>query len=91
MQNTILLLGPAIRCTNYEREFHVEASTPAEAVSLLCRKFPDLRRFIYEDAGQFRTYLRFFIDSEACTCEAMHEPPNRESIEICVTVPVAGG
>ncbi len=90
MSRTIKL-APLLRKSTDGQEFvQVHASTAMECLGELERRFPDVRRWLYDKQGDLRPEVIFFINEERVFSESLNKPL-QDSDEIYLMLAIAGG
>jgi len=84
-------LAPLLRKSAGGREtVEVNASTALESLADLERQFPDVRRWAYDNQGDLRPEVIFFINGERAFPEELTRPL-RDGDEVYLMLAIAGG
>jgi molybdopterin synthase sulfur carrier subunit len=74
-----------------ERIELVEATTIAELVDALDRRYPGMAERLLEPDGSLRRYVHIFVDGEDIRAEASASSPLRPDAQVWIVPNVAGG
>jgi sulfur-carrier protein adenylyltransferase/sulfurtransferase len=70
----------------------VEAATVGQALAALTARYPRLRRHLYDDAGQLRSYVNLYVNEEpASPGGAGGDTPLAPGDTVIIVPSVAGG
>ncbi|MDR0915624.1 MAG: MoaD/ThiS family protein [Oscillospiraceae bacterium] len=57
-----LLVPTALRTfTDGKKELEIAATTVGEAVTALADTYPDIKKHLYEDSGELRSFINIFV------------------------------
>lgn len=77
--------------TNGEKDVAVEATTLADALDSLERRFPGIRQRLLDDGGEIHRYVNLFVDDQDVRLLSGLGTPLRDGAEIAIVPAMAGG
>lgn len=86
----IVFSGALLKFVNYQREHQVDAATPRGGIDTLTNRFPDLKKALLDEAGDFRKFNLIYIDkAKASPTSLCAEAGPATRVEIITAI--AGG
>jgi molybdopterin synthase sulfur carrier subunit len=58
------VIVPTFLRTSASRDEHVTGSTVREVLDKLCKNYPDLRRHLFNDQGELRSFVNVYVNDE---------------------------
>ncbi len=87
----IKLPSPLRRFTDAHSQVEVEASTVAEAIEILCQRYPDIKPQLVDDQGILRNFVKLYLDKVDINQLAGMETLLNEGAELRIVPAIAGG
>ncbi len=78
------------QATNWQETFDVEAHTPEACLRSLEARFPDLRRWMYDQEGKMWDRLQIFLNGKRIGLDGL-STPMQEGDELYVLLNIGGG
>ncbi|HKZ50362.1 MAG TPA: ubiquitin-like small modifier protein 1 [Dehalococcoidia bacterium] len=82
---------PFQRLTGARAYVQAQGSTVAEALEDLYRQYPDLRRLIYDEAGEIPGHINIYVNRQAIHHLQGKDTPLEDGDELAVIPAIAGG
>jgi molybdopterin converting factor small subunit len=88
---TVIIPTPLRKFTNQQTRLHVDGNTVREAIHELTQNFPDLRKHLFDESGQLRTFVNIFVGNDDIrNLQQEHTKVKSESI-VSIIPAIAGG
>lgn len=88
---TIIIPTPLRKFTNNTAKFDIPAVTVGEAILNLSADFPDLKKHLFDEQGQIRSFLNIFVGDEDIRDLQEDKTPLQESAVVSIVPAIAGG
>jgi molybdopterin synthase sulfur carrier subunit len=88
---TIIIPSPLRKFTNNTSKLEVQADTISKTFSELTVNFPDLRKHLFDDNGQIRSFVNIFLGNDDIRNLQQGETAVREDSVISIVPAIAGG
>lgn len=88
---TVIIPTPLRKFTNNTARLHVGAGTIQSSFQELTRNFPDLRKHLFDDGGNIRSYVNVFIGNDDIRDLQHDKTPVAEDTVISIIPAIAGG
>ena len=87
----IFIPTPLRKFTDEKSQIEVQATTVAEAIRQLSRKFPDLEQHLYDQNNDLRRFVRIFLGNQ--DIQQLNGPATavKEGDEVSIIPAIAGG
>lgn len=69
----------------------VEGNTIGEALASLTGQFPDLKKHLYDGAGQLRSFVNIYVNDEDIRYQRQNDTPISDADDISIIPSIAGG
>jgi molybdopterin converting factor small subunit len=87
-----VLIPTALRAfTDGNAEIEVEGRTAGEAVEAVAEAYPDIRRHLYDEQGELRSYVNIFVGDEDIRSFGGLSAPVAEDGVVTLVPAIAGG
>lgn len=84
-------IAPLLRkYTNRQELFEVPCNSPMDCLNKLVAQFPGIRRWIYNEQGELRPQVWFFVNGERIYADYYARPLN-DGDELSVFLAIGGG
>jgi adenylyltransferase/sulfurtransferase len=87
----VIIPTPLRRFADRQASIDVQAQTVAEALDSLTGKYEELRRHLYSDGGQLRSFVNVFVNQEDIRSLDKEETPLRDGDTVTIVPSIAGG
>lgn len=77
--------------TDGQKEIEVQAPTVGEAMDQIAEQYPALKKHLYDDQGQIRSYVNLFLNNEDVRALDGVKTPLAESDRLTIVPSIAGG
>ncbi len=91
MAVTIIIPTPLRQYSGNKDTVKVQAGTVGEALAKLTGEHPELRRHLYNDEGQLRSFVNIYVNDEDIRYSRKTETPVKEGDSISIVPSIAGG
>jgi MoaD family protein len=91
MPNTVLIPTPLRPFTGQQESVELEGATVGEVLRNLTSRYGELRRHLYADTGQLRTFVNVYVNDDDIRYLDREETPIRDGDVISIVPSVAGG
>src|SRR5262249_11221267 len=76
---------------NGETQFELEAANAGEALEKLTRRYPQLRRHLYNDQDALRNFVNVYVNDEDIRHHAGTDTAGRDGDAVMIVPAIAGG
>lgn len=84
-------LSPVLtRYTGNQPTAEVKGSTIGECLDDLIKKFPDLKKILFDQSGELHSHLDFYVNGESAYPEELAKPV-RDGDRLDIVMIIAGG
>lgn len=88
---TVIIPTPLRKFTENNVRLETDATTVQSALRLLSEKYPDLRRHLFDDSGNIRSFLNIFVGEDDIRDRNMGETPLESNTVLSIVPAIAGG
>jgi molybdopterin converting factor small subunit len=87
----IIIPTPLRKFTENQGAINTEGATVAEAFEDLTATFPDLKKHIYDDHGNIRTFVRIYVGDDDIKALQNQDTPIGDQSVVSIIPAIAGG
>ncbi|MDR1947007.1 MAG: MoaD/ThiS family protein [Desulfovibrio sp.] len=91
MSVTILIPSALRSFTDRQTSVRVEGKNVGEAVAALAGLYPDIRRHLYDDAGELRPFVNLYLGETNVKNTGGTATPLKDGDELALVPAIAGG
>lgn len=89
--NVKVKIAPLLRkYTNRQELFEVKGNSPMDCTNKLVTQFPGIRRWLYDEQGELRPQVWFFVNGERISAADYAQPLN-DGDELSIFLAIGGG
>ncbi|MFM7400286.1 MAG: MoaD/ThiS family protein [Bacteroidota bacterium] len=88
---TVIIPTPLRKFTENTARLETDADTVQSALRSLSEKYPDLRRHLFDDAGNIRPFLNIFVGEDDIRDRNQGETPLDSNAVLSIVPAIAGG
>lgn len=88
---TVIIPTPLRKFTENNARLETDATTVQSALRTLSEKYPDLRRHLFDDSGNIRSFLNIFVGEDDIRDRNMGETPLESNTVLSIVPAIAGG
>ncbi len=88
---TVIVPTPLRKFTHNNAKLTVEAATVGEALHQLATEYPELRKHLFDEQGQIRTFLNLFVGEEDIRDLQWADTPLAADATLSIVPAIAGG
>ncbi|MFM7153911.1 MAG: MoaD/ThiS family protein [Bacteroidota bacterium] len=88
---TVIIPTPLRKFTENNARLETDADTVQSALRSLSEKYPDLRRHLFDDAGNIRPFLNIFVGEDDIRDRNQGETPLDSNAVLSIVPAIAGG
>lgn len=87
----VIIPTPLRKFTNNEGSINASGSTIKEAIQELTETFPDLKKHIYDESGNIRSFVRIYVGDDDIKALQNESTPLKEDSVVSIIPAIAGG
>ncbi|MFM8489941.1 MAG: MoaD/ThiS family protein [Bacteroidota bacterium] len=88
---TVIIPTPLRKFTENNARLETDADTVQSALRSLSEKYPDLRRHLFDEAGNIRPFLNIFVGEDDIRDRNQGETPLDSNAVLSIVPAIAGG
>ncbi|MFM8374300.1 MAG: MoaD/ThiS family protein [Bacteroidota bacterium] len=88
---TVIIPTPLRKFTENNARLETDETTVQSALRSLSEKYPDLRRHLFDDAGNIRPFLNIFVGEDDIRDRNQGETPLDSNAVLSIVPAIAGG
>ncbi len=87
----VIIPTPLRKFTNNEGSINTSGSTIKEAIQELTETFPDLKKHVYDESGNIRSFVRIYVGDDDIKALQNESTPLKEDSVVSIIPAIAGG
>lgn len=88
---TVIIPTPLRKFTGNNARLESDATTVQAALQSLSEKYPDLRRHLFDESGNIRSFLNIFVGEDDIRDRNQGETPLDSNAVLSIVPAIAGG
>lgn len=88
---TVIIPTPLRKFTENNARLETDETTVQSALRSLSEKYPDLRRHLFDDSGNIRSFLNIFVGEDDIRDRTQGDTPLDSNTVLSIVPAIAGG